>query len=529
MLKFGKMEKIKRKEAEIGNATPSKELVKNLCSFNRMPECCCPLPELNSSENHNVLFNTNIVAGVAPEVSPDTLVDKWDDDHVWMPHSSHNIITVKEKDGKEKQMNGWEVITNALSRSIKSVKELEDAISTYAKPYGYSGNLNRLTAVVEKEFNKEEREDFYSTTLPAVIKLALQLPSLFNQPIPLLKEGTQHMITISQKQIACLLANAFLSTFPKRSQSTYNPVHFTLLSSMNIVSPFRDHRPVEKIKCILNYFRRVTAEEPTGTVTFQRKCLIKPPNWSSSNNNFCNLSMQEAGTIENEGSSMLQVDFADEYIGGLVLQSECAQEEVLFIVSPELIVAILFTEKLEDKETLLVTGCERYNVYSGYEHTFKWEGDFYDKTPRDAWGRKYIQMIAMDALCSSGLNQYRPSIIERELNKAFCGFSEPNLKPQNLPAIASGKWGCGVFGGEPKLKSLIQLMAAAEARRDLVLFTFYDHQLKQEVESLYNVLQNKEVTVGGLWKLLKKYYEEVILNYNGNAILPLYDFVCKEL
>lgn len=52
----------------------------------------------------------------------------------------------------------------------------------------------------------------------------------------------------------------------------------------------------------------------------------------------------------------VQVDFANSLIGGGVLGSGLLQEEILFVINPELIVARLFTEKLEDNECLIITG-----------------------------------------------------------------------------------------------------------------------------------------------------------------------------
>lgn len=37
------------------------------------------------------------------------------------------------------------------------------------------------------------------------------------QAMPLLKAGMNHSITMSQEQVACLLANAFFCTFPRRN------------------------------------------------------------------------------------------------------------------------------------------------------------------------------------------------------------------------------------------------------------------------------------------------------------------------
>lgn len=50
------------------------------------------------------------------------------------------------------------------------------------------------------------------------------------------------------------------------------------------------------------------------------------------------------------------MDFASNFIGGEVLGSGLAQEEMLFYMTPELIVARLFTEKLADNECLKITG-----------------------------------------------------------------------------------------------------------------------------------------------------------------------------
>lgn len=51
-----------------------------------------------------------------------------------------------------------------------------------------------------------------------------------------------------------------------------------------------------------------------------------------------------------------QVDFASSWIGGGVLSCGLLQEEILFLMNPELIVARLFTQRLTDNECLIVTG-----------------------------------------------------------------------------------------------------------------------------------------------------------------------------
>jgi poly(ADP-ribose) glycohydrolase len=78
----------------------------------------------------------------------------------------------------------------------------------------------------------------------------------------------------------------------------------------------------------------------------------------------------------------IKVDFANKYIGGGVLSNGCIQEEIMFILSPELIASILFSECLEDNEAIQIKGAERFSCYHGYSESFKWAGDFVDKRNR---------------------------------------------------------------------------------------------------------------------------------------------------
>ena len=52
----------------------------------------------------------------------------------------------------------------------------------------------------------------------------------------------------------------------------------------------------------------------------------------------------------------MQVDFANKYLGGGVLGHGCVQEEIRFVICPEMIVTRLFTEALDEMESLVMTG-----------------------------------------------------------------------------------------------------------------------------------------------------------------------------
>lgn len=36
--------------------------------------------------------------------------------------------------------------------------------------------------------------------------------------------------------------------------------------------------------------------------------------------------------------------------------------------------------------------------------------------------------------------------------QAYCGFARPEVEKEELAAVATGNWGCGVFGGDTRLK-----------------------------------------------------------------------------
>ena len=100
----------------------------------------------------------------------------------------------------------------------------------------------------------------------------------------------------------------------------------------------------------------------------------------------------------------------------------CVQEEIRFLICPELLVAKLFTEALEPTEALVVVGCEQFNSYAGYSDSFEWAGDFVDPAPRDSFGRITTSVVAIDALMfTRWWDQYSVKCIARELNKVLYG------------------------------------------------------------------------------------------------------------
>ncbi|XP_048472210.1 poly(ADP-ribose) glycohydrolase isoform X3 [Rhincodon typus] len=533
-----------------------------IVEMRRMPECSSALPPLRASSNHSVTIRTDLLkSGEVPRPYPTYFNDAWDDKHVRMPCSVQNLFPVENEasflpgkhllpipnylegnkeatkllrvacrpnqDGSKNVSSRWELIRTALLRKFTNSEDVKDAILKYNAGYAKKWDFSTLNYLCNEDLNDVETQHLLQFLLPEMAELALQLPSLCTKPIPLLKQKMNHSITMSQEQIACLLANAFFCTFPRRNNKGKH--EYSNFPDINFKKLFEgsSHKKAEKLKTLFCYFRKVTEEKPTGLVTFQRQCLHDFPEWERSTEKLTKLHITCEGTIEDNGRGMLQVDFANKSVGGGVTRAGLVQEEIRFLINPELIVSRLFTEALDDNECLIVTGTEQYSVYKGYADTYKWAGHYNDKTPRDTWQRCNTEIVAIDALpFRCYFDQFSPCNLKREINKAYCGFVRPGIDPKNLSAVATGNWGCGAFGGDATLKSLLQMMAAAEAGRDVVYFTFGDRELMMEIYEMHKFLIEKEQTVGQIYKLLERYYSKVCRSYSfSKPHIKLYNFI----
>ncbi|KAJ8013541.1 hypothetical protein DPEC_G00030840 [Dallia pectoralis] len=509
-------------------STDAKWLGCPMGELRRMPQCGAPLPPLKDlPDQHTVTIRTDLLqAGRLPVPYPSKFRESWDDAHVKMPCSRSNLFPVGNQEVQER----WTLIEEALTREFCNSHDVKNAILKYNTAHAKRWDFTALNLYCNKVLEPDAVEHLFTSLLPDMVQLALRLPELCTKPIPLLKEGTNHSVTMSQEQVASLLANAFFCTFPRRNSrkteySNYPEINFCRLFEGS------SSKKIEKLKTLLCYFRSVTGQKPTGLVTFTRKCLDRPPSWKNSQTLLTKLHVTCEGTIEDNGYGMLQVDFANRFVGGGVTGSGLVQEEIRFLINPELIVSRLFTEALEYNEVLIITGTEQYSTYTGYADSYLWNEKHQDKTPRDAWQRRCTEIVAMDALkFRTFLEQFHPEKMNRELNKAYCGFSRPGVRGQDLSAVATGNWGCGVFGGDARLKALLQMMAASEAGRDVAYFTFGDSALMTDIHDMHSFLTENHVTVGAVYGLLDHYYRSVCQNcLTRRPKQNLYSFIYQEV
>ncbi|XP_050982496.1 poly(ADP-ribose) glycohydrolase [Labeo rohita] len=493
----------------------------------RMPQCGQPLPHLRATDNHKVLIRTDMLRErrvIAPY--PSNFRDSWDDMTVKMPCSKKNLFPVEDVSVEQSR---WELICSALKGECKSSLDIKDAILSYNIALAKRWDFTALNLLCTEDLVNDEVQHLFNITLPKMMELVLNTPMICTQPIPLLKSRMNQSLTMSQKQIACLLANAFFCTFPRRNSRKSEYANYPEINFYRLFEG-SSSRKTEKLKALLCYFRRVTESMPTGLITFTRQSLSSFPKWESSKTQLTRLHITCKGTIEDEGYGMLQVDFANRMVGGGVTGMGLVQEEIRFIINPELIVSRLFTEALDYNECLIITGTEQYSKYSGYAESFKWEDSYKDEIPRDGWQRRCTEIVAMDALkYRNCMEQFQFEKMTRELNKAYCGFMRHTPNPENLSAVATGNWGCGAFGGDTRLKALLQLMAASEAGRDVAYFTFGDEVLMRDVHAMHKFLKDKCVTVGTLYVYLKQYSNEVYSKHLQRPNISLYGYIYDKV
>ncbi|VDL79560.1 unnamed protein product [Nippostrongylus brasiliensis] len=304
------------------------------------------------------------------------------------------------------------------------------------------------------------------------------------------------------------------------------------------------------LRFILHYFAAVLKNMPTGCVSFWREALPKDalPDWEQDETPLPLLAVASDSSIE-DSPGCLQVDFANEYIGGGVLNWGAVQvrivwiynvlslEEIRFLICPEMMVSCLLCEKMGPLEVIHIVGAQRYSSYCGYGNcisnilvceTLEWEPyERFGVEPRDKFRRVKCELVAMDAkLFKPGFRnvQYKKESIDRDLNKAYVGFLS---RHREASPVATGNWGCGVFGGDKELKSLIQMIAAGLAGRDMIYYTFANQRFEVSMSELYEKLVQKKATVGAVYKALIAYDKERLRNPRLTVYEHVYAFISE--
>lgn len=430
---------------------------------------------------------------------------------------------------------------------------------------------------------------WFKEVLPKMADLLLRLPFLLESHyqssdetgLRLLESQQPGLVLLSQELIAALLACSFFCLFPdiNRGAKDLQLINFGDLFEC-LYQTYAENQE-SKIKCLVHYFERIFTCMPSGNVSFQRKVLSlqrteycisysKANFWSNSHLSLCPFEVDKSRLIEDhQPCEALEVDFANKYLGGGALRLGCVQEEIRFMINPELIVGMLFLPAMLANEAIEIVGSERFSNYTGYASSFQFSGDYVDHKDVDYLGRRKTRVIAIDALCRPGWKQYGSDFLLREINKAFAGFFDQckyqqyeeffqdnvlseskadnpmetignDTKPHKDPSsssrlsggtsghqpisssfkkvyqaehedkigIVTGNWGCGAFGGDPEVKAILQWLAASQALRPFILYHTFGVEPLQSLEQVTQWIISQEWTVGELWNMLVEYGQQ---------------------
>ena len=363
---------------------------------------------------------------------------------------------------------------------------------------------------------------FMKHTVPHIVKLLVELPSLFPEKIPLVDGVNSSSLSLSKRQCCSLLAMAFFSANTAQCQPLPADKYQGLVN-FDVWIECPSYSSKAKLFMLMNYFERSRVEIREEKFEIHRLKLSKRPSLSSWVKNSSPLSQfivyNSGGITESCREDVLHVDFANQYIGGGVMHMGAVQEEIMFSVCPELLISLMFCSVMADDEALVLVNAERIARYSGYNTGLKFTGDYVETSSG-------VCRVAIDATCYGwGIGadeQYSQQMLLRELNKALVGFD--HKFPTKGADVATGNWGCGAFGGNIHLKSLLQWCAASAAGRGVAYFTFNDRNC-EGLESIVEYLSKRSLTVGSLMQAVLDYCE---IRCSGTD-KKLFDFIREVL
>lgn len=167
---------------------------------------------------------------------------------------------------------------------------------------------------LKHKMDHQNVDTFLKVTVPMVVKLAAQLPSvLTNSKLPLLRRGVNEIVKLQRMEICSLMANSILCAYPAREEG-----QMTTFPTINFDSAMQKHsiRSLHKLNCICNYLFSISnGSNNNDTVTFARyanvfeaELLQKEQKWSTPFDN--------ADNMENNNDDEFQLVSTTNIIGG---------------------------------------------------------------------------------------------------------------------------------------------------------------------------------------------------------------------
>ncbi|XP_002737643.1 uncharacterized protein LOC100367685 [Saccoglossus kowalevskii] len=123
--------------------------------------------------------------------------------------------------------------------------------------------------------------------------------------------------------------------------------------------------------------------------------------------------------------------------------------------------------------------------------------------------------------CNHDITSIKEDGIRLATNDDMVGYPDLNGRRP----IATGNWGCGAFGGDVQLKSLLQWMAASVASAPMVLYYTFNDERLHKFDEVSNHIRSRKWNVGQL--------ASIILNFSlrkqrdESCVGDLFDYILQ--
>jgi len=355
---------------------------------------------------------------------------------------------------------------------------------------------------------------FFNETWPRLVQIALEMPHLFpgHSLDHTYSTSREYVFAFSRRQIACLVIHQFLCSLPSHPWRTQSFVDLRVWYSSSAASSHRSAMHAY-LTALFTYFERVTSSAEDSILGFELKdwpiiftLKTLPPQdieaaKSLKERPFCSVDfvqLSESKTSPeylglNNGACVIA---ANKSVG---LGPAATQEELQVGSTPEAYPISLLVQPLEDNQVLVVQGAEAmvsirgYGVEAWLEEIL--EPDYSEQVKKSGKGDSVKlaskwqsrTMLFMDAIqfdfdpaspeTANIIQDLQLGNLSRELWKAYNAFDSTHvMRSENkttvtgihsrgpYSVVATGLWGCGTFGGDKHIKSMIQWCAASMAQ-----------------------------------------------------------------
>ncbi|XP_048520630.1 uncharacterized protein LOC109538689 isoform X2 [Dendroctonus ponderosae] len=327
--------------------------------------------------------------------------------------------SVKKQLKKISETKNTVEIVQAMQKIYEMCNVSLDPEDDTIDPEQFVGFLDFL----ETEMSCEERSNFLNQTLPNIVKRALMIKEL--RPRRGVHFSLQQQTDVNEFDYsfaASLLANAFFSTFPKRTHKSH-----PTLQNFNFASFFKtiqtSNAQKAKLRSVLHYFDWLEkGDNAKGSLRVLRQVMhskewLTIDDWLECSLQLCPLQIKHDGQLNRSEAQNLQICFSSSKLGGEVLGTGCTQESISFATIPEMLTVLLNVEALEDNEVITVERVRHVARIADPKHKAKFEKL---DNARDVT----VCCIDADDYTKLPIGQYEEDNILRELNKCLLGFQQ---------------------------------------------------------------------------------------------------------